>query len=120
MSRTIPPLDLMWLVMETPESPTHVGALLVFQQPAGRPEKRTRSIVGPAYEAFGLNVKLKERLTLPIALRNNPAGPTPAFAALSSGSAAAWGTDNNAFKSETEGILKNGGTPWKGSRLNTA
>jgi diacylglycerol O-acyltransferase len=37
MSRNIPPLDLMWLVMETPEGPTHVGALLLFQQPAGRP-----------------------------------------------------------------------------------
>jgi WS/DGAT/MGAT family acyltransferase len=38
MSKSIPPLDLMWLVMETPESPTHVGAMLVFQQPTGRPE----------------------------------------------------------------------------------
>ncbi len=37
MSKSIPPLDLMWLVMETPEAPTHVGALLVFQQPPGRP-----------------------------------------------------------------------------------
>ena len=37
MSKNIPPLDLMWLVMETPTGPTHVGALLLFEQPAGRP-----------------------------------------------------------------------------------
>ena len=37
MSKNIPPLDLMWLVMETPEGPTHVGALLLFERPAGRP-----------------------------------------------------------------------------------
>jgi diacylglycerol O-acyltransferase len=37
MSRTIPPLDLIWLLMETRESPTHVGALLIFQRPTGRP-----------------------------------------------------------------------------------
>ena len=37
MSKNIPPLDLLWLVMETPESPTHVGALLLFEHPAGRP-----------------------------------------------------------------------------------
>jgi WS/DGAT/MGAT family acyltransferase len=38
MSVSIPPLDLMWLVMETPESPTHVGALLLFEKPKGRPQ----------------------------------------------------------------------------------
>jgi diacylglycerol O-acyltransferase len=37
MSKPIPPLDLMWLVMETPESPTHVGALLLFDKPRSRP-----------------------------------------------------------------------------------
>jgi WS/DGAT/MGAT family acyltransferase len=37
MSKTIPPLDLMWLIMETPASPTHVGALLLFEKPKGRP-----------------------------------------------------------------------------------
>ena len=37
MTRPIPPLDLMWFVMETQSSPTHVGALLLFEKPAGRP-----------------------------------------------------------------------------------
>lgn len=37
MSKPIPPLDLMWLIMETPASPTHVGALLLFEKPKGRP-----------------------------------------------------------------------------------
>jgi WS/DGAT/MGAT family acyltransferase len=49
MSKPIPPLDLMWLVMETPASPTHVGGLLVFQKPAGRPHL-VREIVD-AYRA---------------------------------------------------------------------
>jgi WS/DGAT/MGAT family acyltransferase len=38
MGRTIPPLDLMWLIMETQESPTHVGALLLFEKPSNNPE----------------------------------------------------------------------------------
>jgi WS/DGAT/MGAT family acyltransferase len=38
MSKSIPPLDLMWFVMETQASPTHVGALLLFDKPKGRPE----------------------------------------------------------------------------------
>ena len=37
MKKPIPPLDLMWLVMETQSSPTHVGALLLFEKPKGRP-----------------------------------------------------------------------------------
>jgi WS/DGAT/MGAT family acyltransferase len=37
MTRPIPPLDLMWLIMETQASPTHVGALLLFEKPANRP-----------------------------------------------------------------------------------
>jgi WS/DGAT/MGAT family acyltransferase len=37
MSKPIPPLDLMWFVMETQASPTHVGALLLFEKPQGRP-----------------------------------------------------------------------------------
>ena len=37
MSKIIPPLDLMWLLMETPTTPTHIGGLLLFQRPAGRP-----------------------------------------------------------------------------------
>jgi len=35
MTRTIPPLDLMWLVMETQAAPTHVGAMMLFEKPAG-------------------------------------------------------------------------------------
>ena len=49
MSKPIPPLDLMWLVMETPASPTHVGGLLVFQKPPARPHL-VREIVA-AYRA---------------------------------------------------------------------
>jgi WS/DGAT/MGAT family acyltransferase len=49
MSKPIPPLDLMWLVMETPASPTHVGGVLVFQKPTGRPQL-VREIVD-AYRA---------------------------------------------------------------------
>jgi diacylglycerol O-acyltransferase len=37
MSKPIPPLDLMWFIMETQASPTHVGALLLFEKPQGRP-----------------------------------------------------------------------------------
>jgi WS/DGAT/MGAT family acyltransferase len=37
MAKQIPPLDLMWLIMETQASPTHVGALLLFKKPKGRP-----------------------------------------------------------------------------------
>jgi diacylglycerol O-acyltransferase len=33
MSKTIPPLDLMFLLTETPDSPKHVGALLKFRLP---------------------------------------------------------------------------------------
>jgi len=34
----IPPLDLMWLLIETPASPTHVGAFMVFRKPTNRPK----------------------------------------------------------------------------------
>ena len=44
MSKPIPPLDLMWLIMETQESPTHVGALLLFEKPKNNP-KVVRQIV---------------------------------------------------------------------------
>ncbi|ULE34689.1 wax ester/triacylglycerol synthase family O-acyltransferase [Mycobacterium sp. IDR2000157661] len=33
MSSTIPPLDLGWLLMESPGGTTHVGALLLFKKP---------------------------------------------------------------------------------------
>lgn len=38
MNKPIPPLDLMWLIMETQESPTHVGALLLFEKPKNNPD----------------------------------------------------------------------------------
>ena len=49
MRQPIPPLDLMWLIMETQASPTHVGALLLFDKPPGRPQL-VREIV-EAYRA---------------------------------------------------------------------
>jgi WS/DGAT/MGAT family acyltransferase len=50
MPKPIPPLDLMWLIMETQASPTHVGALLLFEKPKGRPEV-VREIV-EAYRSY--------------------------------------------------------------------
>ncbi|MEB3982820.1 wax ester/triacylglycerol synthase family O-acyltransferase [Mycobacterium sp. 663a-19] len=35
MTKTIPPLDLSWLLIETPAGTTHVGAMLLFKKPAG-------------------------------------------------------------------------------------
>ncbi len=37
MTKIIPPLDLMWLIMETPAAPTHVGAMMLFEKPKRRP-----------------------------------------------------------------------------------
>jgi diacylglycerol O-acyltransferase len=50
MSKLIPPLDLLWLVSETPEASTHVGGVMVFQKPRGRP-RIVRGIVN-AYRRF--------------------------------------------------------------------
>jgi hypothetical protein len=36
MSKSIPPLDVMWFLTESPASPKHVGCVLVFQTPPGR------------------------------------------------------------------------------------
>jgi diacylglycerol O-acyltransferase len=36
MTKPIPPLDLSWLLIESPASTTHVGAMLLFKKPAGR------------------------------------------------------------------------------------
>jgi len=36
MTKTIPPLDLSWLIIESPAGTTHVGAMLLFKKPAGR------------------------------------------------------------------------------------
>jgi WS/DGAT/MGAT family acyltransferase len=44
MNKPIAPLDLMWFLMETQASPTHVGALLIFEKPRGRP-RLVREIV---------------------------------------------------------------------------
>jgi hypothetical protein len=50
LSKNIPQLDLMWLLMETPTTPTHIGGLLLFQRPAGRPSP-VREIV-EAYRSY--------------------------------------------------------------------
>ncbi len=36
MSKRIPPLDLSWLLIESPSGTTHVGAMMLFKKPAGR------------------------------------------------------------------------------------
>ena len=36
MSKPIPPLDLSWLLIESPAGTTHVGAMLLFKKPPGR------------------------------------------------------------------------------------
>jgi len=50
MNPPIAPLDLMWLLMETQASPTHVGALLVFAKLRSRP-RLVREIV-ERYRAY--------------------------------------------------------------------
>jgi diacylglycerol O-acyltransferase / wax synthase len=35
MTKPIPPLELSWLLMESPAGTTHVGAMLLFKKPAG-------------------------------------------------------------------------------------
>lgn len=41
----IPPLDLMFFLTETPESPKHVGAIQVFQLPANAPDTYLQDLV---------------------------------------------------------------------------
>ncbi|BBA88906.1 MULTISPECIES: wax ester/triacylglycerol synthase family O-acyltransferase [Mycobacterium] len=36
MTKPIPPLDLSWLLLESPAGTTHVGAMLLFKKPFGR------------------------------------------------------------------------------------
>lgn len=48
MSRTIPAIDLMFLLTENPNSPKHVGALLTFQ----RPRRGGADIVGRIVRAY--------------------------------------------------------------------
>jgi len=50
MTTPIPPLDLLWLLIESPASTTHVGAMLLFKKPAGRGPV-VREIV-EAYRAY--------------------------------------------------------------------
>ena len=50
MTKPIPPLDLSWLLIESPASTTHVGAMLLFKKPA-RHGPIVREIV-EAYRAY--------------------------------------------------------------------
>ena len=43
--KMIPPLDLMFFLTETPESPKHVGAVQVFQLPPNAPDTYLRDLV---------------------------------------------------------------------------
>ena len=45
MATLIPPLDLMFFLTETPQSPKHVGAVQIFQLPAGAPDTYLRDLV---------------------------------------------------------------------------
>ncbi len=44
MSKTIPPLDLMFLLTESPNSPKHVGAVMTFKLPAKEGTRVVREI----------------------------------------------------------------------------
>ena len=59
MSKPIPPLDLMWLLMETQASPTHVGALLLFEKPKGRPDVVRDTAA--AYRSFDADAAIQLR-----------------------------------------------------------
>jgi len=41
----IPPMDLMFFLTETPQSPKHVGAIQIFKLPAGAPDNYLRDLV---------------------------------------------------------------------------
>src|SRR5512135_1914901 len=45
MNKSIPPLDLLWLVTETPEATTHVGGVMLFEKPKTRAATVVRDIV---------------------------------------------------------------------------
>ena len=47
----IPPLDLMFFLTETPESPKHVGAVQVFQLPPNAPDTYLRDLVADLKKA---------------------------------------------------------------------
>jgi WS/DGAT/MGAT family acyltransferase len=44
-SKKIPPLDLLFFLLETPGSPKHVGAVQIFQKPRNAPEHYMRDLV---------------------------------------------------------------------------
>jgi WS/DGAT/MGAT family acyltransferase len=44
-NKTIPPLDLMFFLTESPESPKHVGAVQVFELPPNAPDNYLRDLV---------------------------------------------------------------------------
>ncbi len=47
MARAIPPLDLVFLLIETADAPMHVGGVMLFERPAaGRPDLVTRLVRG--------------------------------------------------------------------------
>lgn len=50
MNKSIAPLDLSWLLFETPAGTTHVGAMMLFKKPRGNPAA-VREIVD-AYREF--------------------------------------------------------------------
>ncbi|MFN8044377.1 MAG: wax ester/triacylglycerol synthase family O-acyltransferase [Mycobacterium sp.] len=50
MNKSIAPLDLSWLLFETPAGTTHVGAMMLFKKPRGNPAA-VREIVD-AYRQF--------------------------------------------------------------------
>jgi len=50
MTKPIPPLDLSWLLIESPASTTHVGAMLLFKKPAGR--KPVVREIAEAYRSY--------------------------------------------------------------------
>lgn len=50
MNKSIAPLDLSWLLFETPAGTTHVGAMMLFKKPRGNPNA-VREIVA-AYRDF--------------------------------------------------------------------
>ena len=53
MSKRIPPLDLSWLVLESPDTPMHVGGLLTFTLPDAAPEDYLYNVAARLREQRG-------------------------------------------------------------------
>jgi diacylglycerol O-acyltransferase / wax synthase len=51
VARRIPPVDLMFLLAEVPDTPTHVGCVMVFDRPAHGPDDLVARIVHTYQEA---------------------------------------------------------------------